>query len=167
LITPFFEFDLNGKNGQKRRKTDRKRAKTDKKRKRQAMSESNGRDRGGRFAVGNQGGPGRPRREVERAYVDASIGAVTIDAWMEVVTRAVNDARDGNGPARAWLSKLLGIDAPRKVTHTDADGEPLTLGAVLSVAQTATAPPRPDPEPRPNVINVEAEIARLEGEQKR
>jgi hypothetical protein len=128
------------------------------------MSESNGRDERGRFATGNQGGPGRPRREVERAYLDASIGVVTIDAWMEVVIRAVNDAKDGNGAARAWLSKLLGIDAPRKVTQTDADGESLTLGAVLSVAQTATAPPRPDPEPRPNVVNVEAEIARREGE---
>lgn len=53
------------------------------------MSESNGnrRDTAGRFAVGNAGGPGRPRQEAERQYLDAK--------------------------ARDWLACVLGIEAAR------------------------------------------------------
>ena len=131
------------------------------------MSESNGRDDRGRFAVGYRGGPGRPRREAEPVYVDAIFTAVPVEAWTEIVARAVNDAKAGKDSARAWLSKLLGIDAPRKVTHTDADGQPISFAALLDAAQNVTAPPRSDSRPRPNVVDVEAEIARLEEERKR
>lgn len=87
------------------------------------MSEANGRDKNGRFAAGNPGGPGRPRREVERAYVDATTAAVPIDAWTAIVTKAVADAKAGDGVARAWLSKVLGIDGAQKLAGDDAQGE--------------------------------------------
>jgi hypothetical protein len=126
------------------------------------VSEANGRDKGGRFAAGNLGGPGRPRREVERAYVDATIAAVPIDAWGEIVTQAVVDAKAGDGVARAWLSKVLGIDAPQKVAHTDADGAPLSLATLLAAAHNVVSPPRPETERRPNVVDVDAELFKLE-----
>jgi hypothetical protein len=128
------------------------------------VSETNGRDRGGRFAAGNLGGPGRPRRDVERAYVDATVAAVPIDAWSEIVSQAVADAKAGDGVARAWLSKVLGIDAPQKVAHTDADGAPLSLATLLAAAHNVVSPPRPETERRPNVVDVDAELARLERE---
>src|SRR5690348_4117814 len=118
------------------------------------MSEPSGRDERGRFAVGYAGGPGRPRSEADPVYVDAIFTAVPVDAWMEIVARAVNDAKDGKGSARAWLSKLMGIDAPRKVTHTDAEGNPISFAALLEAAQNVTAPPRSDSRPRPNVVDV-------------
>jgi hypothetical protein len=126
------------------------------------VSDANGRDKGGRFAAGNAGGPGRPRREVERAYVDATIAAVPIDEWGEIVKQAVVDAKAGDGVARAWLSKVLNIDGVQKVAHTDADGAPLSLATLLAAAHSVPTPPRPETERRPNVVDVDAELFKLE-----
>lgn len=67
----------------------------------------NGRDRSGKFAKGNAGGPGRPSRAVERDYLAALSDRCPPDVWAEVVDRAVEDARKGDAAARAWLSKYL------------------------------------------------------------
>jgi hypothetical protein len=64
------------------------------------------------FVKGNPGGPGRPKREVERRYLKALIGAVPIREWKEIVRRAVEDAKQGDGVARNWLSKHLCGDDP-------------------------------------------------------
>jgi len=63
---------------------------------------------------GQSGNPkGRPRREIERGYVDATIGGCPVKAWSEIVARAVADAKGGDGKARDWLTRLLlGSDAP-------------------------------------------------------
>jgi hypothetical protein len=130
------------------------------------MSEANGngRDSGGRFTPGNPGGPGRPRREVERAYLDAVVAAVSIQDLTEIVEKAKADAKAGDGVARAWLSKVLGIDAPQKIAATDADGEPLGLALLLAASQHVPAP-RSEPERRANVVvDVNAELARLEAD---
>src|SRR6185437_9276031 len=87
------------------------------------MSEANGRDKSGRFAAGNPGGPGRPRRDVERAYIEATIAAVPIDDWTAIVAQAVADAKAGDAAARARLSKVLGIDAPQKLAGDEAQGD--------------------------------------------
>lgn len=81
-----------------------------------AMNEANGngRDKGGRFASGSPGGPGRPRREVERQYLDATVAAVPVERWANVVAKALADAEAGDAAARAWLSKALGIDAQKQ-----------------------------------------------------
>jgi len=61
----------------------------------------------GRFAPGNPGGPGRPRRQVEREYLDALTAAVPMDRWRLVVDRAVEDAIAGDPRARDWLGRYL------------------------------------------------------------
>jgi hypothetical protein len=66
----------------------------------------------GTFAPGNPGGPGRPRRAVEREYLSALVEAATLPDWRLIVQRAVADAKGGNAKAREWLSKYLLGDEP-------------------------------------------------------
>jgi hypothetical protein len=61
----------------------------------------------GRFAAGNSGGPGRPRRETERSYLAALSDACTLDDWGAIVQKAVQDATEGDATARAWLASYL------------------------------------------------------------
>jgi len=70
------------------------------------------RDGNGRFAKGNSGGPGRPRREIEADYLIALNDAVSLADWGEVVSKALEDAKAGDGKARAWLAKYLIGDQP-------------------------------------------------------
>jgi hypothetical protein len=73
-------------------------------------------DERGRFTVGNPGGPGRPRRPVEREYLRALNEAVSLDDWKEVVQAAVADAKEGDAKAREWLARyLIGDDPPRLI----------------------------------------------------
>ncbi len=65
------------------------------------------RDRRGRFAPGNAGGPGRPRRRTEADYPAALSDQVPLDAWSQIVERAVADAIAGDAKARDWLSRYL------------------------------------------------------------
>lgn len=71
----------------------------------------NGRDKRGRFAPGNTGGPGRPRRAVERDYLAALSDECGPDTWRRIVRRAVADAEAGDATARAWLGRYL-LTAP-------------------------------------------------------
>jgi len=65
----------------------------------------------GTFAQGNEGGPGRPRRQTEAAYLVALSEAVTLDDWREIVKAAVIAAKSGDAQARKWLSDyLLGVN---------------------------------------------------------
>lgn len=68
---------------------------------------SDGRDTDGRFAPGNPGGPGRPRRAVEREFLAIISEACPPAAWREVVERAVADAKAGDAKARDWLTRYL------------------------------------------------------------
>jgi hypothetical protein len=69
--------------------------------------EPSGRDAGGKFAPGNPGGPGRPRRAVEREYLAQLAEACPPETWRQVCQRAVDDARAGDAKARDWLAKYL------------------------------------------------------------
>ena len=71
------------------------------------MSEAsgNGRNANGQFAEGNPGGPGRPRRSVERDYLATLSDTVTTDAWAQICARAVEDAKGGDAKAREWLTR--------------------------------------------------------------
>jgi hypothetical protein len=71
------------------------------------MTDRSNRDDLGRFAIGNPGGPGRPRRKVERDYLGALSDAVSLTDWKRITERAVQDALDGDSAARAWLSRHL------------------------------------------------------------
>jgi hypothetical protein len=76
--------------------------------------EPNGRDAGGKFAPGNPGGPGRPRRAVEREYLAQLAEACPPETWPQVCQKAVEDARAGDARASDWLARyLLGAEPPR------------------------------------------------------
>lgn len=66
-----------------------------------------GRTNDGRFAPGNAGGPGRPRRATEEAYLLATLNACPLEAWEEIVTAAVEAAKAGDWKAREWLAGYL------------------------------------------------------------
>jgi hypothetical protein len=68
------------------------------------MIENDGRNSNGTFAAGNPGGPGRPRRTVEREYLAALADVASLEAWREISQRAVEDAKSNNAQARSWLS---------------------------------------------------------------
>jgi hypothetical protein len=81
------------------------------------MKTESGRDAGGRFAPGNPGGQGRPRRETERAYVAAMADAVPPDTWRAIVAVAAASAFQGDRHAREWLSAyLMGMPEGRAIT---------------------------------------------------
>ncbi len=65
------------------------------------------RDHMGRFAVGNGGGPGRPKRQAEEDYLQTLSERVPLALWAEIVDRAASDAAAGDAKARDWLSKYL------------------------------------------------------------
>jgi len=66
---------------------------------------NDGRDNAGRFAQGNRGGPGRPRRAVELDYLAKLGDALSLEDWAAIVKRAVADAKNGSGQAREWVSR--------------------------------------------------------------
>ncbi len=61
----------------------------------------------GCFAVGNPGGPGRPRRQTEADYLHVMMTTVTMDTWKNIVTAAVEGAKSGDHRAREWLARYL------------------------------------------------------------
>ena len=65
------------------------------------------RDCHGRFTQGNRGGPGRPPRPTETAYLSALMEACPPDTWRRVCERAVQDAQNGDSRARQWLARSL------------------------------------------------------------
>ena len=65
------------------------------------------RDPDGRFQKGGKGGPGRPRRAIESDYLAKLSEAVPLSVWQEIVAKAVEDAREGDHAARAWLAGYL------------------------------------------------------------
>jgi hypothetical protein len=68
---------------------------------------SNGRTGAGQFAPGNPGGPGRLRRETERAYLAVISEACPPETWREIVEKIVHQTRYGNLKAVEWLASYL------------------------------------------------------------
>lgn len=79
------------------------------------------RESNGRFALGNSGGPGRPRRVIERDYLCALSDAVSLDDWREVVQAALIAAKEGDPRARDWLTRYLIGESPLSLTALAAD----------------------------------------------
>ena len=65
------------------------------------------RDHMGRFAAGNSGGPGRPKRQAEEDYLQTLSERIPLALWAEIVDKAASDAAAGDAKARDWLSKYL------------------------------------------------------------
>ena len=109
---------------------------------------ANDRNLNGTFAPGNAGGPGRPRRSVEREYLAALVEAVSPADWRAIVARAVADAKGGNPKAREWLSKhLLGDDPFALVALA---GELQRLKSQLGVGDDGGRDPAGTGQPRAN-----------------
>jgi hypothetical protein len=72
------------------------------------------RDIKGRFAIGHPGGPGRPKRQTEAAYLGAMMAACPLEEWQAIVGRAVTDAKGGDAKAREWLGRYLVGDPATK-----------------------------------------------------
>ena len=79
------------------------------------------RNRDGTFKRGWSGGPGRPKRVTERTYLATMSERVTINAWCQIVDRAIGDAIDGCDKSRTWLSRYL---MPTPVPGRDLLAEP-------------------------------------------
>ena len=85
------------------------------------------RDENGKFAKGNGGGPGRPRKEREVEYYRIMEMAVAPSDWQIICKKAVEQAKRGDAVARKWLSDYL-IGAPvQKLEHTGAEGKELQI----------------------------------------
>ena len=69
------------------------------------MSEK--RAKNGQFAKGNAGGPGRPKKEREREYLNATVSCVSVAQWKRIVKKAAKDAEKGDAVARNWLGNYL------------------------------------------------------------
>jgi hypothetical protein len=125
--------------------------------------------RGRPFVKGHPGGPGRPRRSIERDYLDATVGAVPVSKWVKVVKKALEQALRGDAKAREWLSKMLvGSDpiplaqlaeqlraelerlTPRVLPPEPRNGKPLIVARPLGPDAECVPRPEgggPDPEP--------------------
>ena len=76
-------------------------------------TEKSGRDNQGRFSKGNPGGPGRPRRAVEEDYLAALSDQLSIERWENIVTRAIEDAENGDHRARDWIARYALGPSPK------------------------------------------------------
>jgi hypothetical protein len=77
------------------------------------------RDHRGRFASGNRGGPGRPKRETEGEYLQALSSIMSLADLVAIARRAVADAKKGSARARDWFSRYLWGE-PASRAPTDA-----------------------------------------------
>ena len=91
------------------------------------MTTNDGRRADGRFALGNAGGPGRPRRAVEREYLAALADELTLDRWRRIVRGAIDEAENGDPKAREWVAKYaLGTTPPTLAALAVADAAGVT-----------------------------------------
>jgi hypothetical protein len=79
-------------------------------------------DENGKFAKGNPGGPGRPKKEREQKFYEITLTAVTFDDWKAIVCKAKDQAKRGDAVARKWLSDYLIGPPVQRSEHTGKDG---------------------------------------------
>ena len=88
------------------------------------------RDDKGRFATGNGGGPGRPKKEREVEYYRIMQTLCTSSDWATIVAKAVEQAKRGDAVARKFLADyLIGPPVERKEISGD-NGGPIILKVV-------------------------------------
>jgi len=85
------------------------------------------RDETGKFAKGNEGGPGRPKKEREERFYEITVTTVTLDDWRAIVAKAVTDAKRGDAVARKWLADYLVGPPVQKQELTGKDGTPIEV----------------------------------------
>lgn len=94
------------------------------------------RNASGRFAEGNAGGPGRPRRAVEADYLHVVADACSLKDWREIVDAAVRNAKTGDPRARAWLGAYM-MGSPQTAAPTLLTVEAQALAGVDTVQRSA------------------------------
>lgn len=100
-----------------------------------------GRDGRGRFAPGNAGGPGRPKRASEVSYMLAVAEVVPVERWRGIVEQVATAAENGDHKAREWLARLLlGADPGRLsevLAGVLADGEHFRVSDAIEAREKA------------------------------
>jgi hypothetical protein len=110
----------------------------------------------GRFALGNRGGPGRPRRTVEAQYLIALRESVPLETWGKICEAAVAQAVAGDAKAREWLANYL-IGRPiEAVAVEEPQGPRLSLWDLLAAIREAV----PDGEVQARIAAAIARIGR-------
>lgn len=106
---------------------------------------NNGRHTNGTFAPGNPGGPGRPRRAVEREYLAALLDVIPLDVWKEIVSKAVDSAKLGDAKARDWIARfVLGTETPLKPSELAADEVDVTAEEIVETIRNKRTKKRND-----------------------
>lgn len=85
------------------------------------------RGEGGRFGVGNKGGPGRPPKAREAAYAAVLREILTLGEWGIIVRAAILRAQNGDAQARQWLTDYAIGRAPQAVDIRHVEGEEASL----------------------------------------
>lgn len=111
------------------------------------MSEKTGRNEKGQFADGHKGGPGRPSKAREAAYLAVFTEEVTLDDWRDIVRTAKQDATTGeDGKTREFGRRFIADYAigkpkqtlqltPRDVYNEYADVSDEELDAIIAAGE--------------------------------
>src|SRR5262245_32306818 len=110
----------------------------------------------GRFALGNRGGPGRPRRAVEGGYLTALSEAVPLETWGKICETAVAQAIAGDAKAREWISGYVIGRPVAAVAVEEPQGPRLSLCLLLAAIREAV----PDEEAQARIAIVLARMGR-------
>jgi hypothetical protein len=74
---------------------------------------------------------GRPKREVERDYLDLLRSSVTPEHAKKIIDKAVTDAERGDSVARKWIFDYLIGPPIQKIAPTTPNGDNPYMGAEL------------------------------------
>lgn len=98
------------------------------------------RDKKGQFAEGGKGGPGRPSVNAEVTLALSKIGividTVSNEDWKAIVTKAVEQAKNGDSTARTWLCSMLVADSISQILEWKKEAS-FTLMDALAEARGA------------------------------
>ena len=80
------------------------------------MKKQQQRNNKGQFIKGGGGGPGRPTRDTEKAYIEAAMSQCDPETWGQIVAQAVKDCLDPHPivrkDARNFMLKVLHGNSP-------------------------------------------------------
>ena len=117
-----------------------------------------GRDAHGRWIQGQTGNTaGRPRRDIERKYLDAMMTKVSIEDWAGITAKAVAQSLNGDAKAREWLARYLLGDPIHIHEYLFAKQEDVTIRVVFEGGGRPQLPPG-EVEAEYEVLDVSDEV---------
>ena len=84
------------------------------------------RDSKGRWLKGKPPGPGRSPMKKEERYYRLTIESVTDEDWVEIVIKAVKQAKQGQWRAREWLANYI-IGRPVQVIDANVNNKTIEV----------------------------------------